>query len=390
MNNKGSIFSFFIVVLFLTRLVPLNAYSVVMNMALAAFFLFNSNAIMKNCRKTPEVGLVFAATTSCVLLLVIYSVSLGNEIGLIARFALILFLIMSAYLVSPSESYISIFLFFITIQALLVIGMEGYLVLNFDIDSYLPIRHVIKKNGWGDVYTFNGVFWRIQLIGSALLPFALFVSVAIFSGLKRVVFCLLFSSAIICAGNFAFVLGVVIFLLMYWVYNLDFSKRKVVISGGLFLLLIIVTIFPSYSYIERVIKEKSISSNPIRIDQAVVLINDMSEEVSTVVFGKGLGSTVDIETDWRDYSGDIYFELQALYFLNQMGVLLFTAFILLNVFFAWYFIRHKLLLITYFSYIFYASFNPYFLDTNHVVVIIVLLSLRKVLDGKNILVTRGV
>ena len=79
--------------------------------------------------------------------------------------------------------------------------------------------------GWGDVYTYNGVFWRIQLKGNALLPFAFFVSWIYLSSFKRYLISSLFLVALILAGNFAFILGVIVFFCyLLFCYMLEVGK----------------------------------------------------------------------------------------------------------------------------------------------------------------------
>ncbi len=87
----------------------------------------------------------------------------------------------------------------------------------------------------------------------------------------------------------------------------------------------------------------------------------MSENIITILFGQGLGNKIDIKTQWKDYSDNIYYELQSLYIMNQVGILFFTWFVIINILLSKYFIKYKILLIAYVSYIFYALFNPYFL-----------------------------
>lgn len=151
------------------------------------------------------------------------------------------------------------------------------------------------------------------------------------------------------------------------------------------IVLFLIVSFPAFNYLIEVVKYKSMESNPVRIDQANVLINDLSENFGTALFGKGLGNTIDVTTQWRNYSNSIYYELQSLYILNQVGILFFVLYVTINIIIAKYIMKHTSVILAYFCYIFYALFNPYFLDTNHIVAIIVLLSLKKILDEKNIL-----
>ncbi|MEA4968189.1 MAG: hypothetical protein VB048_08765 [Bacteroidaceae bacterium] len=136
------------------------------------------------------------------------------------------------------------------------------------------------------------------------------------------------------------------------------------------------------SYIENVLDRKEEKSLNIRTDQFNVLINDVQENVMTILMGKGLGHTISEKTAYRDYTDNVYYELQIVYFFNQLGFLNFFIFLALNAYLALKYIIRKDLLWIYFCYVIYAITNPYILDTNHIVVIICLTSMNKFLQLK--------
>lgn len=389
-QNNLLLLLFILIVLFLTRQVPFNSYSFIMNISLILFFIFNYRYILININKDKILKQLFFLTIGISLLMIFYSLYLENEPSLIIRFYLIIVLIFLAYFVKPDKKYINIFIFFIGIQALFLICFEIYLMANFSIDTYYPIRHFFLNNNWGDVYTYNGIIWKIQLKGNALLPFAFFISMVYYKGFKRSLIAGLFFVATLIAGNFAYILGIILFLGLYYIYSKRWTIQKIVLNGFIGIILTIVLFNSTYNYFSNVVEQKSVSSNSIRIDQTNVLVENMNKNLVTILFGQGLGNTVDVKTEWRDYSGAIYYELQAFYIMNQSGILFFTFFILINILLAYYMFKYKLLFIVYASYIFYALFNPYFLDTSHIVAIIILLSLRKVFDEKNIFNTRSI
>ncbi len=389
-QNNLLLLLFILIVLFLTRQVPFNSYSFIMNISLILFFIFNYRYILININKDKILKQLFFLTIGISLLMIFYSLYLENEPSLIIRFYLIIVLIFLAYFVKPDKKYINIFIFFIGIQALFLICFEIYLMANFSIDTYYPIRHFFLNNNWGDVYTYNGIIWKIQLKGNALLPFAFFISMVYYKGFKRSLIAGLFFVATLLAGNFAYILGIILFLGLYYIYSKRWTIQKIVLNGFIGIILTIVLFNPTYNYFSNVVEQKSGYSNSTRIDQTNVLVENMNKNLVTILFGQGLGNTVDVKTEWRDYSGAIYYELQAFYIMNQSGILFFTFFILINILLAYYMFKYKLLFIVYASYIFYALFNPYFLDTSHIVAIIILLSLRKVFDEKNIFNTRSI
>ncbi|MBT5490769.1 oligosaccharide repeat unit polymerase [bacterium] len=390
--HKESIglFLFTVIVFFLTRQVPFNSYSIIMNIALILFFVYNYKNILITLDKLLILKYIFFSISIILFSFIFYSLYLNNEPNLIIRFVILLSLIMLSYTINPDKRYISIFLFFIILQSLFIIGFEIFLLINFDILTYIPIRHYFNNMGYGDVFTFGGMLYKIQLLGNALLPFGLFIVWLFYSGYKKYLFSIVIFIAITFAGNFAFILALIIFYILYFLYKTRWTLQNIVLNSFFIIILVLFTGKPIYNYFGNVIKHKAISSNPVRIDQFNVLISDMNNNLGTLVFGKGLGNTVDIKTEWRNYENRVYYELQSIYILNQIGFVLFLMFIFINILLSLHFIKYKILLITYFTYIFYASFNPYFLDTNHIVVIIVLISLRKVFDEKNIYNTRSI
>lgn len=361
-----------------------------MNISLILFFIISYKHILQNIHKNKILKQLAFITIGLLLLMIFYALYLGNEPSLIIRFFIILVLIVLAYFVKANKKYVNIFMFFIVLQAILVISFEAILVIFFDEKSYLSIRHHFLNNDFGDIYTTTGTWWKVQLRGNALLPFAFFISIILYRKKIRIFLGGLFLLAIVCAGNFAFILGVLLFTVLYYIYSKRWTVQKIVLNGLVGGLFISVISIPAYSYFVEIVEKKAVSSNPIRLDQIKVLVDNMSESISTILFGQGLGNTVNAVTQWRDYSDNIYYELQTLYILNQVGIIFFVIFILVNILFAKYVIKYGLLMITYGVYIFYAFFNPYFLDTNHIVVIIILLSLRKVFDEKNILNTHSI
>lgn len=380
--NKFSLLLFFIVVFFLTRQMPLGKYSFIMNIAVFCFFILNFSYIYRGIRSNLAFELIFCFIFILFFCSFFYSVLVrGNDIDLVIRFSIVINFILLSYFCFPQKSYINIFLWLVGSQAVFLIFFEIYMVKNFSIESYGGIREIVKSMEWGDVYTYNGSFWRIQLKGNALLPFAFFVSWIYLTSFKRYLVSALFFVSLLIAGNFAFVLGVVFFIGAYYFYLSLRSINKLLKYMFFCLVSLLFLVFFTASYVSNLIEAKSEYSNPTRIDQANVLLEDLSENP---FWGGGLGNTVNVITEYRDYTDNIYFELQSIYFLNQMGLFYFMFFILFNVVFSLYFIKYPSLFLAYFSYVFYAFFNPYFFDTSHIVVILVLVSLRAFFDEKGL------
>lgn len=367
-------FLFAVTVFFLTRQYPLSSFSFIMNICLFSFFLLSLNDVVKKLNSDKRFYILSMLNTMVLLCGVLYSFNMGNDVYLILRFFIILLLICYAYFVEPREKYIKIFLFFIFIQAIFIIGFEFYMIINFNQENYSPLRHVFLNNGWGDIYTFNGYFWKIQLKGNALIPFALFISLLYYNGLRCYTMSGLFLIASIVSGNFAFIVGIAFFTLGYLLIK-HWTLNQLIMSMLFIFFLGSILAKPAYEYITTTIDRKVKNSNAKRFDQINVLANDMNSGVASILFGRGLGNTISEKTRLRDYTGRYYYELQALYILNQVGFTYFTLFILFNIRLTLKFIKYKKLILIYLSYILYALFNPYILDTSHIVVIIVLVSL---------------
>ncbi len=97
-----------------------------------------------------------------------------------------------------------------------------------------------------------------------------------------------------------------------------------------------------------------------------------------------MGCTLNKQSSTRDYRESTYFEMQPLYFLDQLGIILFIFFIFLNLYLTIINFKYNLILLIYFCYIIYSFTNPYILDTNHFVVIIILNTIQFSKDNFNI------
>ncbi|MDN5114344.1 hypothetical protein [Aliarcobacter butzleri] len=386
--SKQIIFTalFAITVFFLTRQVPYNNYSFIMNITLLLFivlsFFSNKIDIKEFDKKLINIFGIFLST------LLLYSILIAeNDINHALKFYIILTLLFLTYFIKGNKAYIDVFLILITLQAIVVIGIFIFMSLNFDLTTYLPIRKYFELNEWGDVYTFDGNFWYVKIRGNALLPIGFFISILYLSGYKRI----FVSGMILLAcifSNTAFLLAIGIFLMGLIFLKLHSINKKVYLL--LFLLLTgILFSFMTINFNIDLFSAKE-SSMRTRYDQFSVLVNDLFSHNITSLFGTGLGHTIDIVSSIRDYRGDIYFELQTLYIANQLGLIFFLFYFIGHFVLALIHIKRYELLFVYVCYLIYAFSNPYVFDTNHFVVIVLLLSLRKVFDEKNILNTRSI
>ena len=237
----------------------------------------------------------------------------------------------------------------------------------------------------GDVFFYH-IYYKLELRGTPLLVFVYMLSyvVDIFPTKHIKKFRLLYFVGIILAGNFAYQLALLLFHIIKYIYEMikDPSSRFRKIVFLFFMLILAGGVLADF--ISNTMEEKSDISNATRIDQAKVLIDDMSRNVMTLALGSGLGHTLEVETEFRDYHGNIYFELQSLYLMNQLGLVGFSLFLAVNLVLAFRCISYPKLLFVYSIYLLYACTNPYIWDTNHIIVIVSLLCAKSKIDNKKI------
>lgn len=247
--------------------------------------------------------------------------------------------------------------------------MEFVLNIFYTQSSYLLLREFFLEKGWGDLYTYNGYFYRVQVKGNALIPIAFYLTF-----IKEVrdyikyynFYRFLTILGIVIAGNFAFWISTVLFILVYFIFFSKSKINKIIIFSSL-----VAMSSSSFLYISEVLLRKE-DSLGARGDQFQVLISGLIENVYTFTFGAGLGSTLSVVTYFRDYTDRVYYELQAIYFVFQLGILNSLIFFGLMLYFALKKIYYNDLLFIYIVYLSYAMTNPYFLDTNHLVFILIL------------------
>jgi hypothetical protein len=352
-----------------------------MNLALFALFFLQGKAILDRISsKSLYFFLLYLGWASFLL---VYAIVLGNEFTNSIRFFIIITLIQLAFLVKTSKGYVDVLIIFLVIQAMVLFGIHLALNIFFNIQTYLFLRIFFQTQGWGDLYTYNGLFYNIQVLGNALLPFGFFISVHFYRGIKRLIISSILLIGIFIAGNFAFFLGLFVFAVLTFFTSRNIPTRWFAVGFGAILLGSMILFAPILNYLGNTLEKKSEDSNPTRIDQTEVLWADLSSDPFSLVFGKGLGNTVDVKTKWRDYTDNLYFELQSIYFLNQLGLFNFLIFTLANALGVLIFFTHRYTKVIYVSYLMYSFFNPYFLDTSHIVAILVLIGFNEYLELKN-------
>ncbi|EIY3780682.1 O146 family O-antigen polymerase [Escherichia coli] len=370
-------------IFFLFRQYPLLKYSSIMNVSCLLFLIFVTFFIKRGVFSSG----IFLFSLMFLSVHGLYSLYSGNDPVLISRFYIILILIIVSYYAAiKSISYINIFIFLAVTQAFVIIGLEAFMFLNFRFSDYSAIRNYFIDNQFGDIYTYNGFFYHIQIKGNALLLFSYMISFYLYNKTNNKLYLLssmFLALAVLFCGNLAFYITFLIHAFIFLFLRKARTYNQLLLK--VFIFLITFGVFISYSGMEYLVKAYELkfqganfSSMGTRFDQFNVLIDDLFENVLTALVGQGLGNIINVQTAVRNYSDYIYYELQAVYFLNQLGVLLFLLFVIINVILTLKFIKPIELRIVYMLYILYALVNPYMLDTNHVVVVFILVSLSSI------------
>lgn len=299
----------------------------------------------------------------------IYSLLDGTSINRILRFGVILIAIPYCTLISEKDfsKYENIFVDLAMCKSFLLIIIAIYLILEGD---HSLIRGWALSNHYGDIYLLNSIP-KVQVQGNALLVVAFFISFYknIHSLKPKYYFfdSLLILLGVISAGNFAFILGILLFAFYYVVrfaFKL-FQKGKLKIK---YLLVIgIISMVVLIPYVHKKIIEKSEHSNKIRLEQVDVLLD------TNYLFGNGLGNEIIASTSERNYNGNIYFEMQTLYIFNQIGTVGILLFYIVIIFpFFKYSIEST---IFYLIYLCYSFWNPYCFDSTQMFTVILFINL---------------
>ncbi len=370
---------YFVLCFVLTRQLPLSLYmpsalSLSLVGFLVGFIFLYINKIKLDHR--------FVLLIAYLVIVLMFSLINSNDLSALPRFLFIvllinLVLILPFYKLNLSSAFNTAFL----VHALFLIGFEIYLLIFFSGKDYTIIRQFFLSNNFGDVYTYSGYFYRIQIVGNALIPFAFMISYFNYRVNKgRLSFVVLYLLACIIAANLMFIIAIGFFVALFEIIKSNAKFR--LSTKNLFVLLVMVVSVPFvvdfiYSNILLKLVGGGSSSLGTRFDQAYALMQGLTENYYNIFFGQGLGSKLYIVTPVRDYSSFIYYELQSIYIFYQIGIVGFFLLAVLHFYLFLYVCKNKYLILIYSMYVFYAITNPYMFDTTQVVALIYLVSLSR-------------
>lgn len=379
--------SFFTCLFCITRQFPFQNLAFLISPSLFLLFTISFKDIIASMFKKANANMpmLFYLNVFMLLSMLIYATSVKqNDVFLAIRFFGIFLLVLIAYFMPPNRWYIFIFIALALIQAIVLIGIELFTIFNKDLYASGLLRSYFNNSGFGDLYTYDGKFYRVQILGNSVVPAALFVSWVYLEKNKYKLFLITtLLAATVIAGNLAFWIATIIFIVSYTSKNIMWTRGKVVVLLMSIMILFLVSFTTVQKYVSDTLALKGEHSLATRNEQVTLLINDLTEDKRSLFLGRGLGNTISKMTETRDYTDAYNYELQAVYLLNQVGFIYAVVFIFTNFILIYFFIRRPSLLLIYGCYVIYALTNPYMFDSVHILLILVLVSLRKVIDEKN-------
>ena len=382
---KTSSFFFLLSMIAITRQFPFSFFNplIIPFLILSIFcYIIPLRAVDKNKIK------VFLIIILFLIFCAIYSIIKGDDIHLVIRFFSILVLINIPIAFNVGNyRYIKVFKIVMFIQCLFIILIAIYMGVVYNHANYSVVRSFVQSHDWGDIYTYNGFYYRVQVIGNALLPCYFFLQYIEWKEKKVLLyFPIIAFVAVIFAGNLAYLISVILFIIGYELINKKGTYKKV--SKYEFLALMgFFILFPFLIiYIHNLIIMKSQgngSSIGLRFEQFYVLFDGLTATWVTTLFGQGLGYLVGVTDTIRDYSHSVYYELQSVYILTQLGL---VPFFLLLCAHLYLFLNkiNKNCILMYMSYLIFATTNPYIFDSNQIITLIVIMSLNLAYKNRDV------
>jgi len=259
------------------------------------------------------------------------------------------------------------------LQSLLIVAVSLSLAVLQDLEVASAIRSMVIESNWGDIYSFDGIYYRVQLIGNALIPLLFLVSLwrwhqGLFYRAATAVSLL----GLLAAGNLTYVLVAIVAILMRtWQATRRSLAARIMIGVIVCAALVLAWDTASDAFNQKF--GASDSSMGVRFDQVEVAVSLWGESPLRFVFGAGLGSSFPDGRE-RAYSESQYIELQSLYLFVQLG-LLGSAIYLVSLAFSARYCLSKDGQRIFWLYMLSGITNPYILDTNQIIAAMLLVCL---------------
>jgi hypothetical protein len=290
------------------------------------------------------------------------SIMVGNDASGVTRFLVITIGTLTAFYIRP-VSISSLALLPLTLQAVGISVVSIALAFMHDPSVASAARFYVKDAEWGDIYSFDGFYYRVQLIGNALLPLLFLIGLWKYKdGAAYRWTAWLALAGVIAAGNLTYhIVIVVAVLIRLWPLMRKSARARIVIALALFGA-VAVALPATVEVFDR--KFTGSESMDIRYDQVDVAKKAWSNSPAGFLIGAGLGAPYPDGRD-RDYSHYQYIELQILYLTYQLGLLGMLIYFATLVVLVFHFLDPTGQLI-FWLYVLSGCTNPTVLDTNQI------------------------
>jgi hypothetical protein len=291
-----------------------------------------------------------------------YSILIGNDLNDVLRFFIIItFTLLAFYSKKSTFAYKYLILIPFVLQAILIIAISFYLAYSNDSLLAKDFRNYFIENGIGDIYTFNGYYYKVQIIGNALIPLIFYICLENYEKKCFRYTSFLMGFAILVCGNLSYLVVSVIAVIIFFYKKIKY--RKIILTIILFL---------SCIYFYDLFFEKFISSDgsepsmDARFSQLNVVYNLLSDSVVKILFGYGLGARLP-----GSYFSNQYIELQTIYIVYQIGIIGIAIYFVTLIFLIYnhFTMNGKIIFLLY---LLSSIMNPYIFDSNQIIATLII------------------
>jgi hypothetical protein len=303
---------------------------------------------------------------------VLVSLAAGREPAAVIRFFVITLGTLLAFHIRPARISVPWALLPVTLQAVAIAAVAVSLGVLQDPGLALVLRDYAVDANWGDIYSFDGLYYRVQLIGNALLPLLFMIAVWRWqTGRVYRLIAVLSLIGLVFAGNLTYFFVAAIAVMIAHGRQLQRSlATRIVLIVALPLVLI-----AAWGVVDEALTDKfegSDSSMGVRFDQLDAALSEVGDAPLKLILGTGLGARFP-DGQQRNYSEQRYIEMQWLYLslqLGLMGMLMYGSTLWLT--------ANRLLSADgrqiFWLYMLSGCTNPYILDSNQIIATMVLVS----------------
>jgi len=262
----------------------------------------------------------------------------------------------------------------VALQAAFISVVAVYLGIKADYSLGQKVRAFVLERQWGDIYSFDGIYYRVQLKGNALIPGLFLMSLFSIPTEKRIsikIYLILSSAGLVAAGNLNYFIVALVAVGIRIFYLLRY--RVWACLGATYIACLSIVLF--FDKLIRLISMKfegDVSSMSVRFDQIDALLRHYYERPLSLIFGEGLGARFP-DGQIRQYSNGLYIELQTLYIFYQLGFIVFSLFVFILLRFSLHYLSDRGRVVFY-LFIACGLANPYIFDSTQILFTFILVS----------------